>query len=418
MEGRSTPKGMRDFLPDDMEVRNEVMDRIAKSYRSYGFMPMETPAMEYLEVLGAKSGDEIKGQIFRIADSDLGLRFDLTVPMARVVANNHFPKPFKRYCIGKVWRREEPQKGRFREFYQADADIVGCKGMRAEAELLSMAKGVLAEFGFRKPRMLLNNRKVLDGIVTKLGISDKKNAVFRALDKLDKISGREVEDMLESEVGREKMEALLEVFSAEGNRERLKTAKKYSEDGAKELEEILRLCGGIEASGIEIELAMVRGLGYYTGPIFEIKLSESMGTVVAGGRYDGLLGLYGQEDYAVGISVGIERLIALLKEKKDADGKTKCGGVFVVNVKPETYAYALNVAEEMRAGGVPAETDLNERNMRKQMDYANARGHRLMAIVGEKEASEKKVTLKDMKSGKQETVAFAEASEKAKALLG
>ncbi|MGV8176967.1 MAG: histidine--tRNA ligase, partial [Candidatus Bilamarchaeaceae archaeon] len=311
-------------------------------------------------------------------------------------------------------------KGRFREFYQADADIVGCKGMRAEAELLMMAKGLLAEFGFGKPRILLNNRKVLEGIVSKLGISEKKNAVFRALDKLDKISGREVEDMLEAEVGREKMEALLEVFSAEGNRERLKAAKKYSEEGAKELEEILRLCGGggkgDAGSGIEIELAMVRGLGYYTGPIFEIKLSENMGTVVAGGRYDGLLGLYGQEDSAVGISVGIERLIALLKEKKEAGG-ADCRGVFVVNVKPETYGYALRVAEGLRAGGVPAETDLNERNMRKQMDYANARGHRLMAIVGEKEASEKKVTLKDMRSGAQETVALGEAAEKARAFL-
>jgi histidyl-tRNA synthetase len=390
---------MRDIDPERMLVREEVMDRIRSIFRTYGYRPIETPAMEYLDTLRAKAGEEVDKQIFVIDGDEYGLRFDLTVPLARYAANKDLPKPFKRYAIERVWRKEEPQRGRFREFFQADVDIVGSASMRCEAELLALAKRVCSEFGFEEPRIMLNNRKVLDGIAESLGISQKKAAVFRILDKLDKVGEDEVSGMLKDLLG-EKAEELLGIVRAKGdNQAKLELAAKYSQEGAKELSEILELCD----FEVEVDLFLVRGLGYYTGPVYEVKLSEDIGTVIAGGRYDDLLGIYGQEFPATGISVGIERLMTLMMERGAAGRKTT-SRLLVAAVKPELYPKASEIAALLRGKGTACETDLNERNLRKQFDYANALSIPYMLIVGQKEIDSGEYTLRDMSSGHERKV--------------
>jgi len=405
---KQTPKGMRDILPEDAIVRREVFETIERVYRKYGFVPLETPAMEYLATLRAKAGEEIDKQIFVLKDEELGLRFDLTVPLARVAATNAFAKPFKRYAFAPVWRYEEPQKGRFREFWQADIDTVGTKGMRAEAELLTAAREALIALGFKELKIILNNRKILDALAAKLGIENKKEAVFRLLDKIDKAGEDAVKKEMNDVIGSEKTKKLFEIFDVRGdNKKKLQIARNISEEGANELEEIISLC----SFEIEINLSMVRGLGYYTGPVFEIKAGD-IGSIAGGGRYDKLLGIYGQEDYATGISLGIERIVALLKEKREKQ-KTYTK-VFVANAKPEFYKDAIKAAKEMRDAGISTEADLNERNLKKQFDYANAMQIPYMMIIGERELKEKKFTLRDMKTGKEEKLELSKIIGKLK----
>ena len=399
MSAKLTPKGMRDIGPEDMFLREEAIERIRSVFRLFGYRPLETPAMEYMETLRAKAGPEVDKQIFMIEGGEYGLRFDLTVPLARYAASTDAPKPFKRYAIDVVWRKEEPQRGRFREFYQADVDIVGSSSMRSEYELLSIASTICKGFGFDKPRIMLNNRKILDGIAAALDIQgDAKGEVFRVLDKLDKIGEAEVEKLLREILGSKADELLKIIRSKGGNKSKLALARKYSEDGAKELEEILGLCG--EGFEVEVDLFLARGLGYYTGPVFEVKISDDIGTVMAGGRYDNLLGVYGQAAPAV----GIERLVTLLMEQKKSAARKTDSRVFVACVKPEFYAYAVQAASEFRKSGIACETDLNDRNIRKQFDYANALGIPFVAVIGEREAKSKSVTLRDMASGKEEVL--------------
>jgi len=414
MSTKLTPKGMRDIGPEDMFVREEVMGKIRSAFQSYGYRPLETPAMEYLDTMRAKAGPEVDKQIFVIEGGEYGLRFDLTVPLARYAASTDAPKPFKRYAIDVVWRKEEPQRGRFREFYQADADIVGSSSMRCEAELLRLARDLCAEFGFNEPKIMLNNRKILDGVAAKLGVDPSaRDEVYRVLDKLDKIGEDEVVKLLKEILGKKADEVVKLMRAKGGNREKLALAMEYSPDGARELEEILSLCD----FHVEVDLFLARGLGYYTGPVFEIVLSEGIGTVMAGGRYDNLLGVYGQSAPAVGISVGIERLVTLIGERnKEASraGKKTDSVVFVAPVKHESYKYALEVAAAFRAAGVACETDLNERHIRKQFDYANALGIRFAAVLGSREESEKTVTLHDMQSGKEDVLPLQDAIAKVK----
>ncbi|MFA5077207.1 MAG: histidine--tRNA ligase [Candidatus Micrarchaeia archaeon] len=409
MSEKLTLKGMRDYLPEEMMLREMVVDTITKVFRLYGYRPLETPAIEYMSTLKAKSGDEIAGQIFKLEGEEAGLRFDLTVPLARVAANNALPKPFKRYCISKVWRKEEPQKGRMREFWQADVDVVGSKSMRSEAELIKVANDALMALGFKKPLFLLNNRKILDALAAKLGFADEKETVFRLLDKMDKIGIERVRADLGGILGKKNCDGLFSVLAIEGsNEEKLGKAGEISPEGAKELREIVENCPGLE---VKVDFFLVRGLGYYTGPVFEVKLSDDIGSVGGGGRYDNLLGLYGQGDCATGISLGIERLLYLLKDKAgEKNGKTYTR-IFVASVKG-CCGYAEEVAQMFRKAGVETETDLNERALGKQFDYANSLGIKYVAVVGEKEKQAKKITLRDMESGAEEMMDVGKAMEK------
>ncbi len=399
-----TPKGMRDIPPQDMIIREEVVDKIRTVFRSFGYRPIDTPAMEYLKTLQAKAGAEVSKQIFVIDGGEYGLRFDLTVPLARYAAACDEPKPFKRYAIDNVWRREEPQRGRFRQFTQADVDIIGSSSMRCEAELLTLASKICKSFGFNKPTILLNNRKILDGVAQKIGVpSEKKAEVFRILDKLDKIGSDEVEKLLR-EILEDKTDEFLKIIKTKGsNAEKLKLASTYSEEGTKELEEILSLCD----FEVEVDLFLVRGLGYYTGPVFEVKLSDDIGTCLAGGRYDELLGVYGQDNPAVGISVGLERLITLILEQTKEKQKTMTK-LFVAAINPKFYGDVLAVAAKLREAGLSCETDLIGRNIRKQFDLVNSLSIKYMIIIGEKELESGKLTLRDMSSGEEEKLTIEE----------
>ncbi len=393
-----TPKGMRDTPPKDMIVREEVTDSIRSIFRMFGYRPISTPSMEYLDTLRAKAGEEVDKQIFIIEGGEYGLRFDLTVPFARFASTTDDPKPFKRYTISNVWRKEEPQRGRFREFCQADADIIGSSSMRSEAELLKMASQICRVFGFDRPRIMLNNRKILDGIAASLDIEGKKAEVFRILDKMDKLSEKEIDGLLRDSIG-EKTDRLLKIINSGGdNKSKLEIARKYSDEGASELEEILSLCD----FDIEVDLFLVRGLGYYTGPVYEIKLSDDIGTVISGGRYDDLLGIYGPGACAVGISVGIERLITLILESDRQQIKTRTK-VFVASVKPEFYNHSRDVASNLRKNSIPTETDLNGKNLKKQLEYVNSLGIPFLIVIGQKEIDSGRYTLRDMADGSEKS---------------
>ena len=399
-----TPKGMRDILPEDMILREEVFQTIKEAYREFGYVPLETPAMELMKTLTAKSGSEIAGQIFKV-EEDLGLRFEFTVSLARLAANTSFPKPFKRYQMGPVWRKEEPQKGRFREFWQADADVVGCASVRADAELLEMANTALNRLGFRKPKLLLSNRKILNGVFKEMGIKNPEEAM-RILDKLDKVEKAEVERMLEAAF-KGKGKKLLALLSKKGsNEEKLDAVEKYSPEGTKEVREIMEYY-----PNFELELTLARGLAYYTGPIYEFREKGLGSSIAGGGRYDTLMKLFGKDEPATGISLGVERIMMLLPKKERKTTYTK---VFIASF-PDTYNYALQIAKEFREKGIAAETDLMGRNLRKQLDYANAESIPFVAVAGKKEMEKKKLTLKNMESGKEELLTLAEAAKRVKA---
>lgn len=403
------PKGMRDFLPEEAEKREWAIGEIKRTYRKYGFVPLDTPALEAVEVLEKKCGEEIKGQLFRVDDGKTALRFDLTVPLSRVAASNTFRKPFKRYQVAPVWRREEPQKGRFREFYQADADVIGCPTVRAEAELIACACEAIAALGFSGAIVKLNDRRVITKIASSL-LSGKESEVLRILDKREKIGDAACAEML-VEAGAKQKEAeklVGELTAAKSNSDALGLAAKYSPEASEDLKEIISLLKEYGKIDVKVDLSLVRGLDYYTGAIFEISLGKEMGSVAGGGRYDNLLSIYGQSDSAVGISLGFERLMVLMKGRA-----AEKRGVFVAAVKDEFYSYALFVAARLRAEGVEAQTDLNARSLKKQMEYAAA-SCKYIAIVGEREKKEKKVTLRDLETGKEELLGVDEAAKRAK----
>jgi len=387
-------------MPEQALVLEDVLEKVRLVFRKYGYEPVETPAFESLEVLEKKSGEELKKQIFRVGEGEkLGLRFDLTVPLARLVASNSsLPKPFKRYHIARVWRHEEPQKGRFREFYQADVDVVGAAGMEADAEVLTCAKEALEMIGVEVKRVRVNNRKMLDALFAKLGLKAGATALFRALDKLDKQGRQAVEAELKRlGLGAGDVEMLMRMVMAGGSNEAKLSLveKEFPNEGAAETRELLKLLQeyGVKA---DLDLSLVRGLDYYTGPVYEISGSGDVGSIAAGGRYDKLIELYGSKPTpATGISLGIERIMEVLKAK----GKKALTRAYVAAAKDEYRMNAREIAMKLRAAGIAAQLDLMGRNLKKQLEHANALGIPYAVIVGEREIKEKKLTLRDMKGG-------------------
>lgn len=409
-----TPKGMRDYSGQGAILRERMLETIRNTYRGWGYEPLSTPAMEMKGTLCAKAGDEIAGQLFGIEDSEYALRFDLTVGTARFAANANVPKPYKRYCIAPVWRREEPQKGRLREFLQADADVIGSADMRCEAELLAMAIEALDALGFEKFEVLLNNRKILNGLLKKLKIEKKEGAVLRALDKLEKVGEKKVADELEAAgIAKKEIAELISWINFDGsNEKKIEMARKYSEEGAGELENILCILKfAYRIENVKIDLSLVRGLGYYTGPIFEIKAGGGIGSIAGGGRYDNLLALYGKGEPAVGISLGIERIFAL--KEKEAEG-VRAIDVIIVSADDESYGAGVDIASKLREAGICSSTDLNGRKIGAQLKYAAAIGVRFALIIGKKEIEGKKCTLKNLETGEQEEISLQEAIGKIK----
>jgi histidyl-tRNA synthetase len=402
-----TPTGIRDFTVEESMQREKMADSLRAVFRKYGFYPAETGSMEFLSTLTKKSGEAVKEEIFKIEGENIGLRFDLTVPLARYAASNlSLYKPFKRYAIGTVWRNEEPQKARYREFVQADCDIIGVKEQSAEVELLSLAVEGLKATGFdvSEAKFWLNSRKILEGMAAKWNVD--RDSALRIIDKYDRTGKDGVLSDLSKAFGKEKAKEIVsDVFVEGDNKKLLSYLSKFSEEGAKELEYILE-----RFNNAEIKPYLVRGLDYYTGPIYELKLSEEIGTVCAGGRYDSLLGMYGQPDCAAGISFGFERLYYLLRKEQPPSVKTyaKAYVAWVKDMEKE----AFEVASALRKAGINADMNYSKRSLSAQLDYANKMAMPFIVIVGPKEYAEGKAVLRDMKSGKEEAVPISKLGGK------
>lgn len=446
MNKPSIPKGTRDFTPLEMSKRNYIFDTIKSVFALYGFKQIETPAMETLQTLLGKYGEEGDKLLFKILNSgdylnkierdellnanplhlasklcEKGLRYDLTVPFARFVVmhRDELQLPFKRYQIQPVWRADRPQKGRYREFYQCDADVVGSDSLLNEVELVQIVDTVFKRFGVRV-QIKINNRKILTGIAEYIGEADKIVDITVAIDKLDKIGIDNVNAELAADgLSSEAIEKLQPIILLSGsNEEKLDVIAKVlekSETGLKGVEELRYIFGVLNRVGIENEvqfdLTLARGLNYYTGAIFEVKsLDVQIGSITGGGRYDNLTGIFGLPGISgVGISFGADRIFDVLNAldlyPETAMSATK---LLFINFGEKETAYCLPIIAKARERGIPAEMYPDAVKMKKQMAYANNNGIRYVALAGENEINENKLTLKDMATGEQRLVSAEE----------
>ena len=438
----SIPKGTRDFSPIEMAKRNYIFNTIRDVYHLYGFHQIETPAMENLSTLMGKYGEEGDKLLFKIQNSgdyfrgitdeellsrdanhlapkfcEKGLRYDLTVPFARFVVmhREEITFPFKRYQIQPVWRADRPQKGRYREFYQCDADVVGSDSLLNEVELMQMVDTVFKRFGVRVC-IKINNRKILSGIAEIIGEADRLVDITVAIDKLDKIGLDNVNvELREKGVSDEAIAKLQPIILLSGtNEEKLETLKTElaaSEVGLKGVEEtayILHTLASLQlANPIELDLTLARGLNYYTGAIFEVKaLDVQIGSITGGGRYDNLTGVFGLPGVSgVGISFGADRIFDVLNQlelyPKEAVNETQ---LLFINFGEQEAAFAMQTLLQVRAAGIRAELFPDATKMKKQMSYANAHSIPFVALIGENELAEGKITLKNMATGEQKLV--------------
>ena len=438
----SIPKGTRDFSPVEMAKRNYIFDTIREVYALYGFQQIETPAMETLQTLMGKYGEEGDKLLFKVLNSgdylnkvsdeelcerntlklaarlcEKGLRYDLTVPFARYVVmhRDELQLPFKRYQIQPVWRADRPQKGRYREFYQCDADVVGSDSLMNEGELMQIVDTVFTRFGVRV-LIKINNRKILTGIAEVIGEADKIVDITVAIDKLDKIGIDNVnQELREDGISEEAIEKLQPIINLTGtNAEKLQVIADVlasSETGLKGVEETKFILDTLEKVGlnneIELDLTLARGLNYYTGAIFEVKaLDTPMGSITGGGRYDNLTGIFGMPGISgVGISFGADRIFDVLNTLDLYPKEAVCSTqLLFVNFGEKETEYCLPVVAKARQNGIRTEIYPDSAKMKKQMSYANAKGISFVAIAGENEIAEGKFTLKNMITGEQNLV--------------
>lgn len=442
----SIPKGTRDFSPEEMAKRNYIFNTIREVYALYGFQQIETPAMETLHTLLGKYGDEGDKLLFKVLNSgdylkgitdeelqgrdtlklqtrlcEKGLRYDLTVPFARYVVmhRDELQLPFKRYQIQPVWRADRPQKGRYREFYQCDADVVGSNSLLNEVELMQIVDTVFAKFGVRVC-IKINNRKILSGIAEVIGEADKIVDITVAIDKLDKIGLDNVnEELRQDSLPEEAIQKLQPIITLQGtNEEKLEVIAdvlQASETGVKGVEETKFILDNLKAVGlkntIELDLTLARGLNYYTGAIFEVKaLDTPMGSITGGGRYDNLTGIFGMPGLSgVGISFGADRIYDVLNAldlyPKEAITTTQ---LLFINFGEKETAYCMPIANAARKAGIRTEIYPDKAKMKKQMGYANAKGISFVALAGDDEIAQNKVTLKNMATGEQKLVSAEE----------
>lgn len=441
----SIPKGTRDFGPVEMAKRNYLFNTIKEVYALYGFSQIETPSMENLSTLMGKYGEEGDKLLFKILNSgdflhgmtadevantstlklaakfcEKGLRYDLTVPFARYVVQHRdeLQLPFKRYQIQPVWRADRPQKGRYREFYQCDADVVGSDSLINEVELMQIVDTVFTKFGIRV-QIKINNRKILTGIAEVIGEADKIVDITVAIDKLDKIGLEAVNDELRNDgISEEAIEKLQPIIKLEGtNDKKLQVIREVlasSEVGIKGVEEtqyILDNLKGCLKNEIQLDLTLARGLNYYTGAIFEVKaLDVQIGSITGGGRYDNLTGIFGMPGLSgVGISFGADRIYDVLNQLElyPTDAMTGTQLLFINFGEKET-AYCMPIARVAREAGIRTEVYPDSVKMKKQMAYANAKQIPFVALAGENEIAENKLTLKNMITGEQKLVSQEE----------
>ena len=439
----SIPKGTRDFSPVEMMRRNYIFDTIKSVFRLYGFAPLETPSMENLSTLLGKYGEEGDKLLFKILNSgdyaaglsdeevrqaskisEKGLRYDLTVPFARYVVQhqNELTFPFKRYQVQPVWRADRPQKGRYREFYQCDVDVIGTKSLLCEVELVEIVERVFRSLGI-SVALKMNNRKILYGIAECIGHADKMMDITVAIDKLDKIGLDNVKAELRErgleEEAIEKLQPILELGGT--NKEKMATLREVlaaSETGLKGVAEMETIFHHVDALGIdlqvELDLSLARGLNYYTGAIFEVKaLDFQIGSISGGGRYDNLTGIFGLQNVSgVGISFGADRIydvmLGLNLFPEELNSSTRA---IFLNLGEEEQAASLKLLRSLRSEGVPAEIYPEPAKMKKQMEYANRRQIPFVVIIGSEELAACEATVKNMVSGEQQKVSFEMLAE-------
>lgn len=443
----SIPKGTRDFGPVEMAKRNYIFNTIREVYALYGFRQIETPAMENLSTLMGKYGEEGDKLLFKILNSgdfrsgisaedyssdsaarlaarfcEKGLRYDLTVPFARYVVQHRdeLQMPFKRFQIQPVWRADRPQKGRYREFYQCDADVVGSDSLLNEVELMQIVDEVFTRFGIRVC-IKINNRKILTGIAEIIGEADKIVDITVAIDKLDKIGLDKVNDELRAVgLSEEAVEKLQPIIALSGsNEEKLETMRRVlaeSETGLKGVEEVAFVLETLKNSQlhneIELDLTLARGLNYYTGCIFEVKAFDvQIGSITGGGRYDNLTGIFGMPGLSgVGISFGADRIYDVLGQLDLYPQETQSGvQLLFINFGAAEAAHCLRLAAQARLAGIATEVYPDSVKMKKQMSYANAHNVPFVALVGETEMAEGRITLKNMTTGEQQSLTIEEA---------
>ena len=435
-------KGTRDFLPMQMQKRNYIFDTIRQVYTLHGFQQIETPALEGLDTLMGKYGEEGDKLLFKILNSgdftenkdltsgdykqitkqicEKGLRYDLTVPFARFVVNhqNEISFPFKRYQIQPVWRADRPQKGRYREFYQCDADIIGSDSLLNEVELMEIISEVFALLKLRTT-IKFNNRKILLAIAQPIGKQDRLTDITVAIDKLDKIGFDNVVKELREERGfsQEEIDKLTPILTLGGtNEEKLSSLKSIlsgetAEKGIEETEYVLSRCKEQGTENIELDLTLARGLNYYTGAIVEVKAADvQIGSICGGGRYDNLTGIFGKEGLSgVGISFGADRIYDCLEQlnlyPEEATAQTD---ILFINFGEKESLFACNVAKKLRESGIKAEVYPENAKLKKQMNYANSKQIKFVALSGEEEMKQNKISLKNMLTGEQQLLSVEE----------
>lgn len=393
------PRGTRDFLPEEMAVRKDVFEKIRRVFESYGYGEVSTPAFEDFQLLARKAGPDIEKEIYAFTDKGgrkLGLRFDPTVPICRIVASkSSLPKPIKFYYLTNMWRYDRPQKGRFREFWQAGVELIGSPQQEADAEIVKMVADCLVAIGIKNFTFRINSRDIVEEIVKKAGIPEKKKFdVFRALDKMAKMGEEGVRKEMERQgIEKRKIMTVLTLIK----KGKTATSQKFTS--------LIKILKEMGVRDVVFDPSIVRGIDYYTGFVFEtlIKGREDLGSVASGGRYDSLIQLYGGESLpATGFGIGIERLMEIVT--KGAPSPVK---LLMVNVKEKFLKNARSLAKELRKQGVPCETDVMGRSLRKQLEYANAKNIPWVLFVGEKEVKSKKYTLRDMKTGKERSLSLS-----------
>jgi len=414
----SLPRGMRDFNTAEAIARREVLAVVEEMFRRFGFSPIETPALENLNVLYAKTyGEESGKEIFKIEGEDAALRYDFTVPLARFIAmNKDTPLPFKRYQIGPIWRKDEPQRMRYREFLQADIDIIGSSELISDAEVVAVAAQVLDELGVSGYKILINDRIILNGVLSFFGVPNEKNVeAIRLIDKLPKVGNEEViKGLVGLGVKQENARSLIEfIIKEEDNDEKLNRVE--ANIGIKEeinkLRELIRLIELYKVKGdIVIDLSLARGFDYYTSFVWEFIVYDENGkrlpTIVAGGRYDNLIGIFlNQQIPATGISIGIDRIMNVIGSSEETKSYAR---VYVASIG-NVLDYSLYVANTLRAAGINTDINVTKRNIAKQLEYANAMRFRYVVIIGEREQSSNKLKLRDMISGNEELLDIEEA---------
>jgi histidyl-tRNA synthetase len=422
-----TLKGFRDYPPDLMIPRERLMETARQVYRSYGFVPIDTPALEYTEILLGKGGEETDKQLYRFTDHggrDVALRFDLTIPFARFAAE-HIGKlgtPFKRYHLGSVWRGENTQHGRYREFAQCDFDTIGTTSNAADIEVALVIHDLMKAIGFDRIRIHVNNRMVLNGLLEELGLAGQTAPLLRALDKLPKIGREKVQEemMARAGVAAESAGRVIDLAQTQGSNQEILALLETNHgrnpkaaEGIARLRELIQATGtaGIPAERLQLDLSIARGLDYYTGTVYETFLSDlpGIGSVCSGGRYDNLASLYTKQVLpGVGASLGLDRLLAAMEELKLLDRTSTAAPVLMVQFSAERLGDYQAMARRLRAHGIGVEVYPEAKRIGQQLTYADKRGFRIALIAGPDEFAQEVWQVKDLKSGDSRTVQAVE----------